>query len=89
MENEKYYQTFRDLGIKVEPLPSNYNPEEYGRRLLSMSQPEYGVSYAASTDYVVIQQNNAEIYDVTTTCFLSNLGECKESSLHSLFYLRR
>ena len=29
MENEKYYQTFRDLGIKVEPLPSNYNPEEY------------------------------------------------------------
>lgn len=63
MENEKYYQTFRDLGIKVEPLPSNYNPEEYGRRLLSMSQPEYGVSYAASTDYVVIQQNNAEIVD--------------------------
>lgn len=30
MENEKYYQAFRDLGIKVEPLPSNYNPEEYG-----------------------------------------------------------
>lgn len=62
MENEKYYQAFRDLGIKVEPLPSNYNPEEYGRRLLSMSQSEYGVSYAASTstDYVVIKQNNAK-----------------------------
>lgn len=65
MENEKYYQAFRDLGIKVEPLPSNYNPEEYGRRLLSMSQPENGVSYAASTstDYVVIQQNNAKKVD--------------------------
>lgn len=65
MENEKYYQAFRDLGIKVEPLPSNYNPEEYGRRLLSMSQSENGVSYAASTstDYVVIQQNNAKKVD--------------------------
>ena len=65
MENEKYYQAFRDLGIKVEPLPSNYNPEEYGRRLLSMSHSENGVSYAASTstDYVVIQQNNAKKVD--------------------------
>ena len=65
MENEKYYQAFRDLGIKVEPLPSNYNPEEYGRRLLSMPQSENGVSYAASTstDYVVIQQNNAKKVD--------------------------
>ena len=65
MENEKYYQAFRDLGIKVEPLPSNYTPEEYGRRLLSMSQSEYGVSYAASTstDYVVIKQNNAKKVD--------------------------
>lgn len=65
MENEKYYQAFRDLGIKVEPLPSNYNSEEYGRRLLSMSQSEYGVSYAASTstDYVVIKQNNAKKVD--------------------------
>ena len=65
MENGKYYQAFRDLGIKVEPLPSNYNPEEYGRRLLSMSPSENGVSYAASTstDYVVIQQNNAKKAD--------------------------
>ena len=60
MENGKYYQAFRDLGIKVEP-----NPEEYGRRLLSMSQSENGVSYAASTstDYVVIQQNNTKKVD--------------------------
>lgn len=63
MENERYYQIFRDLGVKVEPLPSNYSAEEYGRGLLSMSQPEYGVSYAASTDYVVVQQNNAEMVD--------------------------
>lgn len=57
-ENEKYYQAFRDLGIKVEPLPSNYNPEEYGRRLLSMSQSENGVSYAASTSFP--QQNKGD-----------------------------
>jgi hypothetical protein len=63
MENDKYYQAFRDLGIRVEPLPSNYNPEEYGRRLLSMSQSDYGVSYAASTDYVVTQQSNAKKVD--------------------------
>ena len=60
MENEKYYEAYKALGIVVEPLPSYYNPEEYGRRLLSLSQTEYGVSYAASTDYVEIQQKSIE-----------------------------
>ena len=63
MEKDQYYQAFIDLGINVEPLPSSYNPEEYGRRLLSMSQPVYGVSYAVATDYVVMQQNNTEKID--------------------------
>ena len=65
MENGKYYQAFRDLGIKVEPLPSNYNPEEYGRRWLSMSQSARGWFYAAatSTDYGVIKQNNTKKVD--------------------------
>lgn len=56
MENDIFFQTFRTLGITIEPLPSNYNPEEFGRRLLAMSRSEYGVSYAASTDYMVMQQ---------------------------------
>lgn len=63
MENEKYYQAFKNLGINLEPLPSNYNPEEYGRWLRSLTNSEQGVFYAASTDYVIIQQNNAEKAD--------------------------
>ncbi len=47
-----YYQAFKALGIHVEPLPPNYTPEEFGRRLRSMAQSEHGVSYAASTDYL-------------------------------------
>ena len=46
-----YSQIFESLNIPVQPLPSNYSPEEYGRKLLSMSKTEHGVSYAASTDY--------------------------------------
>ena len=52
MNDDKYIQVFRELGIPVEPLPSNYTPEDYGRRLLSMSKTDRSVSYAASTDYV-------------------------------------
>lgn len=63
MENDKYYQAFKALGIPVEPLPPNYNPEEYGRRLLAMSQPEYGVSYAASTDNTITQQKTTDKSD--------------------------
>lgn len=60
MENNKYSQVFETLGIPIQPLPSNYSPEEYGRRLLSMSQTERGVSYAASTDYVETPQIASE-----------------------------
>lgn len=51
MEHNYYYDVFKALGIPIEPLPSNYTPEEFGRRLLSMSKTEHGVSYATSTDY--------------------------------------
>lgn len=61
MNNDKYYQVFKTLNITVEPLPSNYTPEEYGRRLFSMSQSENGVSYAASTDYVEIVQKPVDV----------------------------
>lgn len=61
MNNDKYYQVFKDLNITVEPLPSNYTPEEYGRKLFSMSQPENGVSYAASTDYGELVQKPVDV----------------------------
>ena len=51
----EYGQVYKALGIPIKPLPSNYTPDEFGRKLRSMSQTEHGVSYAASTDYVVIQ----------------------------------
>ena len=56
MDNDKYLQGFIELGIKIEPLPSNYSPEEFGRRLMSQSHTEHGVSYAASTDYITASQ---------------------------------
>lgn len=61
MDNDKYSQIFKTLGIPIQPLPSNYSPEEFGRRLLSMSQTERGVSYAASTDYVEMPQMASEV----------------------------
>ena len=60
MDNDKYSQTFSALGIPIQPLPSNYTPEEYGRKLLSMFQTERAVSYAASTDYLEIPQMASE-----------------------------
>lgn len=61
MENDKYFEAFKLLGIPVEPLPDNYTPEEFGKMLLSMSQSEQGVSYAASTDYSDIVQKLKQI----------------------------
>ena len=51
MENDKYTQTFRTLGIPIPPLMPNYNPDEYGRMLLAGTRTERGVHYAYSTDY--------------------------------------
>lgn len=56
MDIDKYSEAFKSLGIPVEPLPDNYTPEEFGKVLLSMSQSEQGVSYAASTDFSDIAQ---------------------------------
>lgn len=56
MNTDKYSQVFESLGIPIQPLPSNYTPDAYGRRLLAMSQTEHGVSYASSTDYLETSQ---------------------------------
>lgn len=56
MNKDEYIQVYKALGIPIKPLPSNYTPEEFGRRLKSLSQTEHGVSYAASTDYMDVPQ---------------------------------
>lgn len=61
MYNDQYSQAFRSLGIAIDPLPSHYTPEEFGRRLLASTQTERGVSYAASTDYVEVPQKASDI----------------------------
>lgn len=58
MDKVDYYKAFESLGISIKPLPANYTPEEFGRRLLSATKSEHGVSYAASTDYMTIQQKS-------------------------------
>ena len=61
MNKDEYVQAYKALGIPIKQLPSNYTPEEFGRRLRSMSQTEHGVSYAASTDYVVMPRMSSDI----------------------------
>lgn len=61
MDEDKYVQIYKMLGIPIQPLPSNYNPEEYGRRFLVGLRTERGVSYTASTDYVEKTQTNSNI----------------------------
>lgn len=59
MNNEKYTQIYKSLGVLIKPLPSNYDPDDYGRRLFAMTQPKNGISYAASTDYDVEKYQNS------------------------------
>ena len=61
MDYEKYYQAFKSLNISVDPLPQNYTPEDFGRRLMSLSQTEQDVSYSASTEYVKSPLKNLTI----------------------------
>lgn len=56
MNQDQFEWVYQSLGIPVEPLPPNYTPEEYGKRLASMSSIDRGVSYASSTDYRVVLQ---------------------------------
>lgn len=49
MRNIDYCKVYESLGISVEPLPVSYNPEEYGKMLMSQFSHTQGVSYSAST----------------------------------------
>lgn len=46
MNFEKMY---KDLGIVVKPLPTQYNPDRYAKELMSQFPHQRGVSYATST----------------------------------------
>lgn len=58
MKEETFVSLYRKLNIPVEPLPSNYSPDEYGKSLMSVALSPKGVSYASSTDYKMSSQNN-------------------------------
>ena len=48
--NNKYILAFKKLGIPIKPLPANYTPEEYARKLISASNNYCGIAYSDSTD---------------------------------------
>ena len=47
MDYEKIYYK---LGFQPEPLPSNYNPDTYAKKLMQNIKRPEGVIYAISTD---------------------------------------
>ena len=53
MKLKNYEDIFRTLGIKTEPVPMNYTPEQYGKMLMSCYPSAAGVSYSAQTDMII------------------------------------
>lgn len=51
MNEKKYQEFFEQMGIKVDPLPQNYNPDEYGKKLMSAYISKKTISYSANTNY--------------------------------------
>ena len=62
MGEREYQKFFEQLGIKVEPLPENYNPDEYGKKLMSSYISTKGVSYSANTNYSFNADKKEYIY---------------------------
>lgn len=52
MKGIDYEKLFDKLDIKVEPLDENYNPEDFGKRLMSQYKKEDGVIYSSSTQII-------------------------------------
>ena len=56
MCENKFDKLFRDFGIEVEPLNERYDPNEYGKWLMSgFNKKDEDISYSNSTE--VIDQN--------------------------------
>ena len=53
MKKQDYIKEFKKLGIKVEPLPKDYNPNIFGENLMSKFCCNFSkVSYSANTKYI-------------------------------------
>ena len=64
MREQDYARLFKQLGIEVKPLPPNYDPESFGKELMTGFYEEQGVLYSATTS---LRQKNEE----------KDLCECK------------
>ena len=49
MKEKDYTKDFIEYGIPFEPLPNNYDPNEFGKQLISAFYLGDGVIYASST----------------------------------------
>lgn len=45
-----YEKIYHELGFKVEPLPNNYDPDLYAKKLMRDVNYPKGVVYAVSTE---------------------------------------
>ena len=52
MNNMNFNEFYKMIGLQIEQLPSSYNPEEYGRKLMSSFQQRSEVVYTSSTKVV-------------------------------------
>ena len=59
MNRNQIDQMFETLGIRPEPLPYNYTPEEFGKQLLSSFPTPQDISYASSTELIGELPKNA------------------------------
>ncbi|MBR4751571.1 MAG: hypothetical protein IK077_07400 [Thermoguttaceae bacterium] len=59
MGDEKYKLQFEAFGLEIKPLPSNYTPDDYARRLMSGVLQRPDISYSDRTDYTGEKKNCA------------------------------
>lgn len=58
MKKNDFYEYFKSLNIDIKTLPDNYNPEMYGKKLMSeIAETSSSVSYSVSTNYYKSNSN--------------------------------
>lgn len=50
MDENNIYGFFQKIGIKLNPLPANYNPDDYAKRLLPNFSHSKKISYSSSSE---------------------------------------
>ena len=58
MKKTDYSQLFHELGIDVAPLPADYDPNSFGKKLIGMRKSA-NVSYSSSTIYAEINNSGS------------------------------